>query len=211
MSIYNSMLGIFGRTRNTAQTEEEAHDAVVTAVRNDLQQAQLTQRDAFQQMVDQQAGAIGATTGQAVITTQTGLGAAGQIHFHTGANIGEGTANANPNGHFTIQPAHMWDNTNNGFRPYTHTVRWEPPPRDPLQEGHDFLESLGYLNPEYITEIVVSEELYNKLTQIYNTDGPDRLKFFECGVEGGIFLIRNKKYLFDMDKYMEDVPKGKLP
>lgn len=82
---------------------------------------------------------------------------------------------------------------------------------DPLQNGHDLLNCLIYVNPTFIKEIIVTESVFKQVIQIvFSHLNEDEQKQYEKEYKyhngNGVLLIKNEKYQFDLDKYIEESP-----
>lgn len=88
----------------------------------------------------------------------------------------------------------------------------EPPPPNLYRHAEDFVYGLNNLDPRYVKEIVVIEFVYMEIMGMMKLDGkgPDVLKSLQYHLPYGIILLRNEKYQFDLDKYLEDGPTKEL-
>ena len=87
--------------------------------------------------------------------------------------------------------------------------RWEP---SPSQHAEDLIDSLHNVNSFFIKELVIHEDIYNELLIYMGIDvktNEEAKKQMQYHLPYGPLLIKNEKYQFDLDKYMEDAP-GKL-
>lgn len=84
-----------------------------------------------------------------------------------------------------------------------------PRQRNPNQEGENFIYSLNRINPTYIKEMVILEHVYMQLVAIMGYDSkafPKIEKELTYNNSYGSLLLKNQKYQFDLDKYIEDGP-----
>lgn len=84
-------------------------------------------------------------------------------------------------------------------------------PTNPYSDGEAFLYNLDYAIPQYIKEIVVTEAVYLQILGVLAIDtekeeNKEALKSLEYPINGGNILLKNAKYQFDLDKYMEYGP-----
>lgn len=81
--------------------------------------------------------------------------------------------------------------------------------RDPNAAGNAFLNSISAIDPHYIREIVVLEHIYEQILNINGiskTKHPELEKEFKYYTIYGSVLLKNEKYQFDLDKYIEYGP-----
>jgi len=93
--------------------------------------------------------------------------------------------------------------------PYTYYGEFTAPPRHPHQDAHDFVYGLRSLDPTFIKEIVIMESLYNQIVLMlgYSVEkNPDIIKQLTYSLSYGNVILKNEKYQFDLDKYMEEAP-----
>jgi hypothetical protein len=72
--------------------------------------------------------------------------------------------------------------------------------------AENFLSSIGDLDPICIKEIIVQESMYMQAIALLKLTGLESLKSFEYATAYGILLVKNEKYQFNLDKYIEDGP-----
>lgn len=83
-----------------------------------------------------------------------------------------------------------------------------PKPRSHV-EAENFCYGLNNLDPGYIQEIIVKEPIYMKIVSYMGYDSkehPDIIKSLHYSTFYGTILLKNEKYQFDLDKYIEDGP-----
>lgn len=87
-----------------------------------------------------------------------------------------------------------------------------PTPR-PYSHAEDLINGLRSVDPEYIKEIVVVENVYMEFVGMLGYDvekNPDIIKSLQYHLPYGIILLRNEKYQIDLDKYMENGPTAEM-
>lgn len=75
--------------------------------------------------------------------------------------------------------------------------------------AENFCYGLNALDPGYIKELVVKETMYMQLLSYFDSNikkNPDLIKSLQYNTPYGTFLLKNEKYQFDLDKYIEDGP-----
>lgn len=89
------------------------------------------------------------------------------------------------------------------------TYSFTAPPRHPQQDAHDFSYGLNQLIPGMIKEIVLKEPLYMQMLIMEGIDpekDPEILKEWTYSNAYGTILLKNEKFQFSLEKYMEDAP-----
>lgn len=93
--------------------------------------------------------------------------------------------------------------SNWGPNPYT----FNPPPSDAHHEAEDFMIGIADLRVKHIKELILTEDLYNQIMAYMGTDienYPEYKKELPYEVSHGTIILKNEKYQFDLDKYLED-------
>lgn len=200
MSMYQQMLNIFGLSRTPEQP------AIPAEIQN------RPQIEAIQQEIDTLTNTI--ATNQAMMApyvtleTQTYTPITTLNEYHRGQATGGGFSLQDYTGALTNE--NPWTTRSiYGTHGLGQVLTWDHEYFTQKNPTQKFLKTLESINPRFIKEIVVPEDIYNSIRELYkfDIDNDERKKVLSYPVSNGTIILKNERYQFCLDKYLEDVPK----
>jgi len=148
---------------------------------------------------------------QAAATSQMAAQAQSSVNSQQGQLLGQGLS-----GSVQFNDIH----TNTGTRQASNSYRTLPlqydsfytirmPERSPFAQAEDFSYGLQHVDPTFIKELVLQEFMYNQFLGMMRIDiekNPESKKELTYRLPQGRIILKNEKFQFDLDAYMEDAP-----
>jgi hypothetical protein len=78
---------------------------------------------------------------------------------------------------------------------------------NPNMHGESFLQSLDNILTDYVKELIVTTDIYYQILGVMRIDikiNPEAEKELYYHLPYGMILLKNEKFQFDLDKYIED-------